>query len=64
MCEVLSTMVRGLCRVCKKVIRSGKLIIDVDGTPICTTCRPIQREEVQGYKPKKEKKKNEKTEET
>ena len=37
---------RGICQVCKKVINSSKLIIDENGKPICTTCRPIKKEEV------------------
>lgn len=29
---------RARCKVCKELIKSGKLIIDEDGTPICRDC--------------------------
>lgn len=30
---------KGVCKVCGKLIKSGKLIIDSDGKPICVDCK-------------------------
>jgi len=31
-------IMRGICKECKRLIRSSRLVLDRDGTPLCRDC--------------------------